>query len=209
MASNDLKVETNALNLRWAFGFNSSIPNLVYSLSTPKRNALFYVSSHTGVIHDTENDQQYLLQGHCNPITAVCVSADKRWIATADSGEEAMIIVWDAQKAVPVKIIPHPYQNGVAAMDMSADSMFLVTLSQGFPQHIAVWEWTVATKEPAIFANIGDHEYQHSVRFNPVDVRDIASNGQKTVRRMCYSNDRTVRFLFLFGNLFHSLHYGL
>lgn len=51
-------------NLRWSFGFNTRVPNAVQSLATPKRNALFYVSSHTGVIHDTENDMQYLLQGH-------------------------------------------------------------------------------------------------------------------------------------------------
>jgi len=133
----------------------------------------------------------------CNPTTAVCVSKDKRWIATADSGPDSMIVVWDSLKATPVKIIHNPYKGGqktshlnfeclkmfvsvanmsssfltkilsahvlllgVAAMDMSSDSMFLVTLSQGYPQQIAVWEWTVASEEPAISAKIGDHEYQ-------------------------------------------------
>lgn len=96
----------------------------------------------------------------CNPITAVSVSNDKRWIATADSGPDSMIIVWDSWKASPVKILPNPCEGGVAAMDMSSDSMFLVTLSQAYPQQIAVWEWTVATKDPAMSASIGDHEYQ-------------------------------------------------
>jgi WD40 repeat protein len=67
----------------------------------------------------------------CNPITAVCVSKDKRWIATADSGEDNMIVVWDSSTATPVKIIPKPYEKGIVAMDMSSDAMFLVTLSDG------------------------------------------------------------------------------
>lgn len=183
-----------ALDLRWAFGFNTGVPNAVCSLATPKRAALFYVSSHTGVIHDTDNDSQYLLQGHCNPITAVCVSNDKRWIATADSGKDSMIVVWDSWKASPVKIIPQPYENGIASMDMSSDAMFLVTLSQGFPQKIAIWEWTVATKDSAIEASIGDHEYQHCVRFNPVDVRDIVTNGQKKVIFWNWSEDELASF---------------
>ena len=67
-------------------------------------------------------------------------------------------------------------------MDISADSMFLVTLSKGYPQQIRIWEWTVGTEVPAISANMGeDQGYQHSVRFNPVDVRDIVSTGQNDV----------------------------
>lgn len=121
--------ETNALNLRWSFGFNSTLAQTVHSLVTPSRQALFYVSAHTGIIYDIDKENQLLLQGHCNPITAVCVSKDKRWIATADYGSDAMIIVWDSHKAIPVKIIQQKEHGGVAAMDMSADAMFLVTLS--------------------------------------------------------------------------------
>lgn len=45
-----------------------------------------------------------------------------------------MIVVWDSVKATPVKILSQPYAGGVAAMDMSTDSMFLVTLSHGNQQ---------------------------------------------------------------------------
>lgn len=51
-------------DLRWSFGFNASIPGAVVNLSTSKRSALFCISSHTGVIHDTKLDTQFLLQGH-------------------------------------------------------------------------------------------------------------------------------------------------
>ena len=187
--------ETNALNLRWCFGFNSSVANTVHSLSSANRNALFYVSAHTGIIHDLQHDQQFLLQGHCNQITSVCVSKDKRWIATADFGPDSMLVVWDALRATPVKILPtHPDHGGIAAMDMSADAMFLVTLSYNYPQVLSVWEWPANSTTPAISAPIGNRDYQHCVRFNPVDVRDLVSNGQREVIFWNWNEDSIAAF---------------
>ena len=87
------------------------------------------MSGHTGVIYDFQNRRQRLLQGHCNPITSCCTSEDKRWIATADSGPDSMIVVWDSLSGTPIKTIFNPAPNGVVAMDISPDAMFLATLS--------------------------------------------------------------------------------
>jgi WD40 repeat protein len=192
--------------LRWSFGFTTSVSGAVHNLSTAKRQALLYVSSHTGVIHDIEHDTQFLLQGHCNPITSVCVSKDKRWIATADKGEGAMIVVWDSRKGVPVKIINKPYANGIACMDMSTDAMYLLTISEPScdgvvdeQQEIAVWEWTRDTGDadlkPSATAPLGAGvEPQHCVRFNPIDVRDIVSNGARKVIFWSWSDTTLTAF---------------
>ena len=37
----------------------------------------------------------FMLQ--CNAISCTCVSDDKRWLATADIGDDCMLIVWDTQ----------------------------------------------------------------------------------------------------------------
>uniref|UniRef100_A0A8C3F064 Cilia- and flagella-associated protein 251 n=1 Tax=Corvus moneduloides TaxID=1196302 RepID=A0A8C3F064_CORMO len=79
------------LNLSWVFGYNSSLA--VHSLMDGEDRVLLYVSSHIVVIHDILGNKQYHLQGHTNVISCLCVSEDKRWVATADRGPDALIIV--------------------------------------------------------------------------------------------------------------------
>ena len=118
-----------ALQLSWAFGFNKDILSGVHNLSDDTRSAIFYVSAHSAVIYDYVSRRQQLLQGHCNPITTCCVSEDKRWIATADAGADALIVVWDSITGTPIKTIFNPHPNGILAMDITPDAMFIVTIS--------------------------------------------------------------------------------
>ncbi|CAB3989600.1 cilia- and flagella-associated 251-like [Paramuricea clavata] len=84
----------NALNLVWSFGINRNVP--IHNISDANRQAVFYVTAHTGVLYDCITNKQKLLQGHCNDLSCTCVSGNKRWLATADKGKDSMIIVWDS-----------------------------------------------------------------------------------------------------------------
>ena len=162
-------------------GFNNKLSSGVHNLSDEERFALFYVSAHSGVIYDCSTRTQKLLQGHCNPITACAVSADKKWIATADAGPDSLIVVWDSHAGTPVKTFFNPAVHGIAAVDISADGAFLATLSalssgneeevsssKGTSQTLAVWEWTSADQETALFEeSFPVNDPQFSVRFNP------------------------------------------
>ena len=116
----------NALTLDWSFGFQGK----VHSLASENRSAIFYTTAHTGIIYDYASKTQQLLQGHCNEIVATCVSEDKKWIATADSGLDSVIVVWDSLTGTPVKTIFGPHEGGVAALAISGDSMFLASLGK-------------------------------------------------------------------------------
>lgn len=105
-------------------------------------------------------------QGHCNPICAVAVSHNKKWVATADAGQDSMMVVWDTASGTPIKSIFNPHSNGVLAMDISADALFIVTLSDpgqsgsdggdNEPQTISVWEWTHPSRKEALFTSVID-----------------------------------------------------
>lgn len=122
--------------MNWAFGFSKDVVGGVHSLANKDRNAMFYVSSHSGVVYDYENRTQLILQGHCNLITCAVVSQDKRWIVTADAGEDAILVVWDALSGAPVKTIFSPHKNGTEALDLSADALYVTTL--GVPDEVTL-----------------------------------------------------------------------
>jgi WD40 repeat protein len=195
----------NALKLAWTFGFQKDLINGVHSLSTGTRRAVFYAAAHTGVIYDYARRQQRLLQGHCHPISCCVVSEDKRWVVTADRGEESMLVVWDAQSGNPIRTIFRPHANGVQAIDISPDALFLVTLSaveldyedarevktkstarKRFDQELAVWEWAApasgtAVSKPLYSSLVATEDVQHAVRFNTYDVRELVTTGRQRV----------------------------
>ncbi|NXM36337.1 CF251 protein, partial [Oxyruncus cristatus] len=177
----DRESSPHSLNLSWVFGYNSSLA--VHSLMDGEDRVLLYVSSHTVVIHDVLGNRQYHLQGHANVISCLCVSEDKRWVATADRGPNALIIVWDSFSGVPVRTIfeSHP-EDGVCAIAISQDAKYLVTLSAGTVQRVCVWRWTLPTEKPLWSTELRpEFGYQDYVIFNPQDPHEFVSNSKTQV----------------------------
>ena len=179
---------SNVLKVNWAFGFSKSIVNGVHSLSNGSRNAIFFVSSHSGVIYDFEHRTQMILQGHCNMISCCAVSADKRWIVTADVGEDPILVVWDSMTGAPVKTIFAPHLRGVKSLDISGDSLYIATLSEmepDMPQEVAIWAWTKELDEATLRKPCPTSDTQNCINFDPSNAADIVTTGKKTV---CFWN---------------------
>ncbi|XP_027734426.1 cilia- and flagella-associated protein 251 isoform X2 [Empidonax traillii] len=177
----DKESSPHSLNLSWVFGYNSSLA--VHSLMDGEDRVLLYVSSHTVVIHDVLRNRQYHLQGHANVISCLCVSEDKRWVATADRGPNALIIVWDSFSGVPVHTIfeSHP-EDGVCAIAISQDAKYLVTIGAGTVQRVCVWRWTLPTEKPLCSTELRpEFGYQDYVIFNPQDPHEFVSNSKTQV----------------------------
>jgi len=102
------------------------------------------------VLYDYSTKTQRLLQGHCNRITATACSEDKRWIVTADGGDDSMLVVWDSISGTPIRTYLNPHPNGVKTIDISADNNYLVTLGNDEPQTISLWDWTNEKEEGPI-----------------------------------------------------------
>ncbi|NXV06828.1 CF251 protein, partial [Cettia cetti] len=166
------------LNLSWVFGYNSSLA--VHSLMDGEDGVVLYVSSHIVVIHDILRNKQFLLQGHSNVISCLCVSENKRWVATADRGPDALIMVWDSYSGVPVHTIFKSHsEDGVCAIAISQDAKYLVTISAATVQKVCVWRWTLPS-EKAICSIELKPEFGHQdyVIFNPQNPHEFISNSK-------------------------------
>ncbi|XP_068100947.1 cilia- and flagella-associated protein 251 [Hyperolius riggenbachi] len=169
------------LNLAWSFGMNSNIP--VYNLHDEEHQVSVYVCAHTAVIHDFTLNRQRHLQGHCSCISCMCVSEDRRWIATADCGPESLIIVWDSFSGIPVHTIfqSHP-EGGVVSIAMSQNAKYLATVGSGTVQKVSIWDWTTGGETPVCTAELtDDFGVQKYIIFNPQDHTQLITNSETQV----------------------------
>ncbi|XP_028621785.1 cilia- and flagella-associated protein 251 [Grammomys surdaster] len=166
------------LSMTWSFGWNSSLP--VYYMREDRR-VLLYISGHTAVIYDVFGNTQYHLQGHPNIISCLCVSNDRRWIATADEGPDCLIIIWDAFTGIPVHTIfdSCPDGNGIRSVAITRDSKFLATISDAEIQKVCIWKWTLAVETPACTLELPkEYGFQENLIFNPANNRELVSNSK-------------------------------
>ncbi|KAJ7309793.1 hypothetical protein JRQ81_007861 [Phrynocephalus forsythii] len=177
----DRPLSEHPLSLSWVFGFNSKLP--VFNLLDEDFRVILYVSGHTAVIHDILRNRQFLLQGHTSCISCICISDDRRWVATADRGPDSLVIVWDSYSAVPVHTIfnSHP-EGGVSAIAISHDSKFLATVGAGEVQKISIWRWTSADTSPVCSVEIlPQYGFQEYIVFNAKDHQELVSNSATQV----------------------------
>lgn len=203
--------DEQALTLHWTLGINKDVVGGVHCLSDADTSDMFYAAAHTGVIFDYKTGVQRLLQGHVNPITATAVSKDKKWIVTADTGPDSMMVIWEATTGKPEKTFfsPHPY--GVHALDIAPDLQHIATLSAPVPhgseqhvsgmsgssgdanktagsgqeqkdfQSISVWDWVADRQSPICTAAVSSQDIQTCVLFNAWEIHEIGTNGKRRV----------------------------
>uniref|UniRef100_H0Y0N5 Cilia- and flagella-associated protein 251 n=1 Tax=Otolemur garnettii TaxID=30611 RepID=H0Y0N5_OTOGA len=167
------------LTMTWWFGWNSSLP--VYYLREENERVLLFVCAHTAVIYNVSRNYQYHLQGHPNVISCLCVSEDRRWIATADKGPDCLIIIWDSFTGIPVHTIfdSCPEGNGIRAIAMTRDSKYLATISDAEVQKVCIWKWTLAVEVPACTLELPkEYGLQNHLTFNPTNDKELVSNSR-------------------------------
>jgi WD40 repeat protein/Ca2+-binding EF-hand superfamily protein len=178
----DASSSGQCLSLDWVFGLNRDFKGVVHNLSDGNRKAIFYFVAHTAIIYDVTSHTQKLLQGHRNPIIASCVSANRRFVVTADAGDDCLMIVWDTYSCLPVKFISVAAFGGVLACDISHDSKYIATLSKQTPQTLNLWAWTQENVTgPELTAAVTAKDEQNCLKFSPDDEHLVVTNGAKRV----------------------------
>ena len=175
---------STTLGIHWSFGFSKDCANGVNNLTTPDRNAIFFLNSHSGVIYDYEKRSQLILQGHTHVITTCAISQDKKWIVTADAGPESILVIWDSQTGAPVKTFFSPHTMGTCAVDISPDALYVSTLShpvEGEVQEVAVWAWTTDSDQALLRTTGISGEIESFISFDPSNNFDLVTTGPKSV----------------------------
>ncbi|XP_068419669.1 cilia- and flagella-associated protein 251 isoform X1 [Eschrichtius robustus] len=167
------------LTMTWSFGWNSSLP--VYYIQDENQRVLLYASAHTAVIYNVFKNNQHHLQAHPNVISCLCISEDRRWVATADKGPDCLIIIWDCFSGIPVHTIfdSCPEGDGIRAMAITRDAKYLATISDAEIQKVCIWRWTLAVETPACTLNLPkEYGFQSYLTFNPTNNKELVSNSK-------------------------------
>ncbi|XP_049695270.2 cilia- and flagella-associated protein 251 isoform X2 [Helicoverpa armigera] len=134
--------------MRWMNGFNHRVG--VINLNDQGSTQLFYSASNCGVVYNWTTQQMWLLQGHRHMVTCIASDERGRWLVTADSGPENVIIIWDSRDLFPQKTLFAPHgTTKVAKVALSADARYLLTLA--YPcEKMALywWIWCLGKDSP-------------------------------------------------------------
>nr|XP_008506256.1 PREDICTED: WD repeat-containing protein 66 isoform X1 [Equus przewalskii] len=181
------------LTMTWSFGWNSSLP--VYYIRDENQRVLLYVCAHTAIIYNVSKNDQHHLQGHPNVISCLCISEDRRWIATADKGPECLVIIWDSFTGIPVHTIfdSCPEGNGIRAIAITRDAKYLATISDAEIQKVCIWRWTLAAETPACSLDLPkEYGFQNYLTFNPTNNRELVSNSKTQVIYYLWYEERDI-----------------
>ncbi|KAK9873160.1 hypothetical protein WA026_021393 [Henosepilachna vigintioctopunctata] len=133
-----LAAKVEPFKLQWVYGFNkeAKVINLCYSRS---QRMIFFNVTQCGVIYDYRRNKMDFFQGHPNKIVAISSVYDGKFLATADSGPDNVIIVWQKSDLSPAMIYFDPFdEQNILNIALSPTGEFLIAVGESGNDEIKI-----------------------------------------------------------------------
>ncbi|CAG5011460.1 unnamed protein product [Parnassius apollo] len=135
------------MNIRWIHGYNPKV--VVINLNDDGSTVAFYAAGNCAVLYNWTKNEMRILQGHRHMVTNIASDSKGKWLVTADSGPENVLIVWDSSDYFPQKTLFSPHgATSIAKVALSADAKYLLTLGYKDRAVIYWWIWSFGYDEP-------------------------------------------------------------
>ncbi|KAG5322215.1 CF251 protein, partial [Pseudoatta argentina] len=148
------EVDLCPFKLQWSFGLNPEVP--VINLTT--ENRMLLACSHIAIIYNYSSKKMLPLLGHLqiilknpirNPVKMLSTSRDGKWLLTADSGKDSVVMIWDTEQGISVCTLFNPHNSeDITIAAISPDAKQVVTVGGGRYQNVHFWLWTYRRDKP-------------------------------------------------------------
>ncbi|KAA6375334.1 MAG: hypothetical protein EZS28_029138 [Streblomastix strix] len=177
--------------------------NCVQNLFSRESKTVIMAMDNYSLLWDATSQTYLKLRGHNNAISCMTISADRKWIFTADRGVNSCVIVWNALTGVPQKVQTNQFDQGVTAMATNRAGTTILMCGEPcvfnlsrerqnirseqeslvMKQDFIAWNWSLnGSKSVVSTTKLSTHqEIQHAVVNNPTDMSEFATTGNTSL----------------------------
>ncbi|RVE54958.1 hypothetical protein evm_000325 [Chilo suppressalis] len=160
-------------NLRWINGYNAKVG--VINLNVNGSTTAFYAACNCAVLYNWTTNQMRILQGHRHAVAFLASDSKGKWLVTADSGPENIVIIWDSRDYFPQRTLFSPHkETRLAKVALSADAKYLLTLGYKGKAAVYWWIWSEPLEEPHAKLHVDiPRDSVVAMGFNPYDSKQF------------------------------------
>ena len=128
-----------SLQLEFVHGYRAQDcrQNLRYNVE----GGICYNAACVGVVFSKESRSQRFNGAHTDEVISLCISPDRRYVATGQAGKVPSVVVWDAITGETVRTLRGFHKRAVSQVCFSTDGKLLASAGNDDKHSIAVYDW--------------------------------------------------------------------